>query len=314
MERTRNRLRLLRALGGARNNQILLNHLIIKGINMKKFLLNNGIEIPALGLGTYTIKPSAAEKAVTQALVAGYQLVDTANIYGNEKSVGRGIKASGVPRESLFVSTKIWPSEYAKENAIDDTLKRMGLDYLDILFLHQPSGDYLQAYKTLEKAYRDGKIKSIGISNFEGPYILDLLEHCEIVPQVLQVEAHPYFIQAELQEVIKPYDIKIMSWYPLGHGDRRMLKEKVFGALAEKYNKTPAQIILKWHVQMGFIVIPGSKNEEHIRENMTIFDFDLTDDDMTAIGSVNKDKRYYNYCASKWILNSFAKRSPHFEK
>jgi len=242
---------------------------------MQVMKLNNGIEIPSVGIGTYTIAPADARRSVCEALKMGYRLVDTANAYVNEVSVGYGIKDSGIAREDIFVSSKLWPTEYENKNAVDETLERLGLDYIDLLFLHQPAGNYSDGYRMLEKAVQDGKVKAIGISNFEGKYINEVLTNCEIKPQVIQVEAHPYFTQDELRVTLDKRGIKLMSWYPLGHGDSGMLSEPVFKKLGERYGKTPAQIILRWHTQMGFIVIPGSKNTEHIKANLEIFDLIL---------------------------------------
>ena len=273
--------------------------------------LNNGIEIPFIGIGTYMLKPDDAENSVYEALKMGYKLIDTANAYVNERAVGRGIKRSGVDRKEIFVSTKLWPSEYEKENAVDETLERLGLDYIDLLFLHQPAGNYMAGYKNLEKAYKEGKIKSIGISNFEGKYIDEILDNFEIKPQVIQVEAHPYFTQDELRKTLEKYDIKLMSWYPLGHGDSTLINEEVFKDLGNKYGKTPAQIILRWHIDMGFIVIPGSKNIEHIRDNFNILDFKLSNEDMNKIAKINKNERYY--IRTEEQLKNFAGFTPQFE-
>lgn len=274
--------------------------------------LNNGIEIPCIGIGTFMISPKDAEVSVREALKMGYRLIDTANAYVNERAVGRGIKSSGVDRQEIFVSTKLWPSVYENENAIEETLERLGLDYIDLLFLHQPAGNWQKGYKQLEKAYKEGKIKAIGISNFEGKYIEELLNTCDIDPQVIQVEAHPYYTQDELRKIIDKKDIKIMSWYPLGHGDSTLINEQIFKELGEKYNKTPAQIILKWHTQMGFIVIPGSKNIDHIKDNFNIFDFELTKEDMNKIAAINKNERYYHRTDSQ--LEQFANWNPEFER
>lgn len=270
--------------------------------------LNNGVKIPNIGIGTYLIEPVDAERSVKQALQMGYRLIDTAHIYSNEKAVGRAIKASGVPREEIFVSTKLWPTEFENENAVEESLQRLGIDYIDLLFLHQPAGNYLNGYKLLEKAYKEGKIKSIGISNFEGKYIEEILEKFEIVPQVIQVECHPYFVQEDLRKVIDPRNIKLMSWFPLGQGDANLINEATFTELAKKYNKTNAQIILKWHIAMGFLVIPGSKNVDHIRDNFNLFDFELTKEDMDKIAKVNKNKRYYT--RTDEILGKFAVWKP----
>lgn len=279
---------------------------------MRETTLNNGIEMPTVGIGVFTFTPDEAESAVETALKNGYHLVDTANAYVNERGTGRGIKKSGVAREDIFVSTKLWPTEYTNEHAIDETLERLGLDYIDLLFLHQPAGDWKAGYKMLEQAYKDGKIKAIGVSNFEGKYLDKLLATCKIIPQVMQIECHPYFTQSETRKITDPRDIKIMCWYPLGHGDKSLVNEPIFAKLAEKYGKSPAQIILKWHNQMGFIVIPGSRNPEHIKENADIFDFTLTDDEMAEIAKLNKNERYYY--ATDEQLNQYAAYKPEYEK
>lgn len=186
---------------------------------MEYTTLNNGLKMPTVGLGVFTFSPEDAEQAVEAALRSGYHLIDTANAYVNERGTGRGIKNSGVNREDVFVSSKLWPSEYENEHAVDKTLERLELEYIDLLFLHQPAGNWQAGYKLLEKAYKDGKVKAIGVSNFEGKYLDELLEICEVAPQVMQVECHPYFPQTESRQITEPKDIKIMSWYPLGHGD-----------------------------------------------------------------------------------------------
>ena len=279
---------------------------------MEMLKLNNGIEMPNFGLGTYLIEPKDAEITVKEGLKMGYRLIDTANAYVNERAVGRGIKESGVDRKDIFLSTKLWITEYENENAVDETLERLGLNYIDLLFIHQPGGNYMKGYKQLEKAYKDGKVKSIGISNFEGKYIEEILSNCEIKPQVIQVEAHPYFTQDELRKILDEEDIKLMSWYPLGHGDSSLMNEKVFKQLGEKYHKTPAQIILRWHTQMGFIVIPGTKNVEHVKENFDIFDFKLTPEDMEEIAKINKNERYYT--RTEEMLKHIATWQPEYEK
>ena len=274
-------------------------------------ILNNKAEIPQIGLGTFMIEPKDAEVSVREALKMGYRLIDTANAYVNERAVGRGIKASGVDRSEIFVSTKLWPTEYENENAIDETLERLGLDYIDLLFLHQPAGNYIAGYEMLEKAYKEGKIKAIGISNFEGKYINEILDKFEIKPQVIQVEAHPYYTQDELRKTLDKYDIKLMSWYPIGHGDKKLIEENIFKELGKKYNKSSVQVILRWHLQMGFIVIPGSKDIEHIKDNLDILNFELTKDEMNEISKINKNVRYYNRTDEQ--LDHFAKWQPEYE-
>lgn len=279
---------------------------------MKEVILNNGIKMPMEGLGTFMISPEDAENSVREALKIGYRLIDTANAYVNEKAVGRGIKESGVDRKDIFVSTKLWVTEYENTNAVGETLERLGLDYIDLLFIHQPAGNYIEGYRKLEKAYREGKIRSIGISNFEGKFLDEILEKAEIKPQVIQLERHPYYIGKDNEETLKNNDIKVMSWYPLGHGDSKLINEYIFKKLGEKYNKTPAQIILKWHTEMGFIVIPGSKNIEHIRDNFNIDDFELSKEDMEEISTLDTEKRYYY--ATDENLKAYANMKPKYEE
>ena len=278
---------------------------------MEYIELNNGVKCPVVGIGTYMLSPSEAENSVREALYMGYFLVDTANAYVNERAVGRGMRNSGVSREDVFLSTKLWPSEYENGNAVDETLERLGVDYVDLLYIHQPAGNWLAGYRLLEKAYRAGKAKAIGISNFEGKYLEALETEWEIVPQFIQVEAHPYFTQQELRRTLDRYGIRLMSWYPLGHGNRALISEPVFAELGKKYGKTPAQVILRWHTRMGFAVIPGSKNVDHIRDNLDILDFDLTDEDMAEIARLDKGVRYYHRTDAQLVR--FAGWKPSYE-
>ena len=212
---------------------------------METIRLNNELTCPVIGIGTFMLSPADAENSVREALNMGYRLIDTADAYVNERAVGRGMKESKVKREDIFLSTKLWPSEYENENAVDETLSRLGVDYVDMLYIHQPAGNWLAGYRQLEKAYKEGKAKAIGISNFEGKYIEELQTKWEIAPQFIQVEAHPYFTQKELRKTLDQYGIRLMSWHPLGHGDKSLLQEPVFSKLGEKYGKTPTQVILR---------------------------------------------------------------------
>lgn len=279
---------------------------------MDYFTLNNGLKCPVTGIGTYLLAPADAENSVREALKMGCRLIDTANVYVNERAVGRGMKDSGVKREDIFLSTKLWPTEYENPDAVDETLARLGVEYVDLLYIHQPAGNRLAGYRQLEKAYKEGKAKAIGISNFEGKFIEELQNKWEIIPQFIQVEAHPYFTQKELRNTLDKYGIRLMSWYPLGHGDKSLMEEPVFTALGKKYGKSPAQVILRWHTQMGFAVIPGSKNIEHIRDNLDIFDFSLTDEEMAEIAKLDKGKRYYYRTDDQ--LEQFAVWRPAYEK
>ena len=279
---------------------------------MQTIKLNNGITCPVIGLGTFMLPPKDAQNSTREALKMGYRLIDTANAYVNERAVGRGIKKSGVARNEVFLSTKLWPSEYENPNAVDETLERLGVDYVDLLYIHQPAGNWLAGYRQLEKALCDGKARSIGISNFEGKYIQELETKWETAPQFIQVEAHPYFTQKDLRVTLDKYDIRLMSWYPLGHGDKSLIQEPVFAGLGRKYGKTPAQVILRWHVQMGFVVIPGSKNVDHIKDNLNIMDFELTSDEMAEIAKLDKGERYYHRTDEQLV--QFAAWKPDFEK
>lgn len=258
------------------------------------FTLSNGVAMPAVGIGTFTMTPAQAEAAVLCALSDGYRMIDTAQAYMNERAVGRAIKKSGVAREEIFLSTKIWASQYNTEGTVEKSLELLGTDYVDLMFIHQPSGDFMAGYKKLEKAYKEGKLRSIGISNFKGEKLERLLSECEIKPHVIQMEAHPYFIDTAVTERLSECGCRVMAWYPLGHGDKALLEEPVFVKLAEKYGKSTAQIILRWHVQFGNQVIPGSNNPDHIKANFEIFDFSLTDAEMADIAKINKNLRYYN--------------------
>ncbi len=279
---------------------------------MEYLVLNNGVKCPVIGLGTYMLSPADAENSVREAMKMGYSLVDTANAYVNERAVGRGIRESGISRDELFLSTKLWPSEYENSNAVDETLERLGVDYVDLLYIHQPAGNWMAGYRQLERALREGKARTIGISNFEGKYIEELQTKWEIPPQFIQVEAHPYYTQQELRKLLDRYGIRLMSWYPLGHGDKTLISEPVFAALGKKYGKTPAQVILRWHTQMGFTVIPGSRNVDHIRDNLNILDFTLTDSEMAEIAKLDRGARYYHRTDDQ--LAQFAAWRPSFEK
>ena len=260
---------------------------------MEFFTLNNGIKMPMAGIGVFMMSPAEAEASVESALKSGVRLIDTANGYMNESGTGRGIKKSGVARGDIFLVTKLWPTVYEKETAIEETLARLDTDYIDLLFLHQPTDNWREGYKSIEKAYKEGKVKAIGLSNFPDELLKEAIETMEIKPQVVQVEAHPYFPQTQLKKILAETGMRLMAWYPLGHGDKNLVNEPVFTELAAKYGKSNAQIILRWHIQSGNVVIPGSKNPDHIRDNFNIFDFELSAEDMEKIAAVDKGVSYY---------------------
>ena len=270
--------------------------------------LNNGVEMPMAGIGTFLLSPQEAEASCISALQDGYRLIDTANAYVNEKAVGRAMKKSGIAREEIFLETKLWPSFYIDVDAVEKTLQRLDTDTIDLLLIHQPAGNYIAGYRLMEQAYKAGKVRAIGLSNFNEEQIREILSVCEVRPAVLQTEIHPYSQEKGLKEFLSKEDIVIQAWYPLGHGDAALLQEPVFAKLAEKYGKSNAQIILRWHIQAGNVVIPGSKNLEHIRANFDLFDFELTAEEMQEIQKLNKDKRYYT--STPELLKSYAEMVP----
>ena len=258
---------------------------------MDLITLNNGVTIPQVGLGTYLLEPDDAQSAVTYALDNGYTLIDTANVYVNERGVGRGMRASSKGREEIFLETKLWPSFFERPTAVDETLERLGTDYIDLMILHQPAGDTVAGYRILEKAHQEGTIRAIGLSNFNVAQTQRILDECEVVPTINQVECHPYFPQTELKALLGEHNIALQAWYPLGgRGNDSIMTEPLIQDLAHKYGKSPAQVILRWHVQQGHIVIPGSKTPSHIAQNLDLFDFALSDQDMAQIATLDRGK------------------------
>lgn len=275
---------------------------------MEYATLNNGVKMPMAGIGTFLLTPDEAETSVLSALGDGYRLIDTANAYLNEKAVGRAIRESGLPREEIFLETKLWPSFYEQPDAVDKTLERLGTDCIDLLLIHQPAGNYLAGYRQMEKAYQEGKVRAIGLSNFNRTQIEEILSQCKVRPAVLQTEVHPYNQEKELKAFLDEEAMVIQAWYPLGHGDKALIQEKVFAELAQKYGKSNAQIILRWQIQSGNIVIPGSKNPAHIRDNFDLFDFSLTDEEMSRIAAMDQRKRYYT--STPELLRRYAEIVP----
>jgi len=265
--------------------------------NQTYLTLNDGTRIPQFGMGVYLVPDGEpTETAVAAALKRGYRHIDTAHAYQNERSVGRAVKASGIDRGEIWITTKLWPSEYGEgptADAIDRMLDRLDTGYIDLLLLHQQFGDYKGAWKDMERAVAAGRVRSIGISNFESANLEDLLAAATIKPSVNQVECHPYYPQDELRQRLAPYGTLIESWYPLGHGDAGLLDEPLFAELGATYGKTPAQVILRWHIQKGNIIFPKSTNPEHIAANMDIFDFSLNEAQMQRIAALANGKRFY---------------------
>lgn len=275
---------------------------------MEYVTLNNGIKMPMAGIGTFLLTPDEAEASALNALACGYRLIDTANAYVNEKAVGRAMKKSGVSREEIFLETKLWPAFYEQSDAVEKTLERLDTDYIDLLLIHQPAGNYIAGYKLMEKAYKEGKVKAIGLSNFSQSQIREILDICEVKPVVLQTEVHPYYQEKKLKDYLKKEGIVIQAWYPLGHGDKALLEEPLFQELGKKYGKSSAQIILRWHIQAGNIVIPGSKSPAHIQDNFDLFDFSLTAWEMAQISIMDKNVRYYT--STPELLQRYAAMVP----
>ena len=261
--------------------------------------LNNGIKIPQLGIGTFAISYEDTKAACLEAFRNGFRHGDCATAYRVEGAVGEAMKESGIPREEFFITSKLWVSDYANGKtlaSIDTILKRFQTDYIDLLYIHQPIGDYINAWKDMEKAISSGKVRSLGISNFDASKerFLSIVDSMKIKPVALQIECHPYAQRKDIREWVKSYNIIIECWYPLGHGDKGLLNDPAIKNIADAHEKSIAQIILRWHIQEGFSAIPGSKNPIHIKENISIFDFELSDAEMAIMRSLNKDKRFFN--------------------
>ena len=285
--------------------------------------LGENIRMPQFGIGTYQMTNEQAKASVLAALRMGYRHIDTAHAYQDERGVGEAVKESGIPRQDLWITSKLWPSEYGEgktSEAIDKMLERLQTDYIDLLYVHQPMGDFVGAWKDMEKAVRAGKVRALGIragkvralgiSNFDAnDSVFNLImEKAEIKPVVLQIECHPYAQRLDIRKKAAEYGLQVECWFPLGGAMSQgaLLKDPVIVKIAERHHKSPAQVILRWHLQEGLSVIPGSRNPQHIMENARIFDFALSDADMQAIRSLNKEQRFFNMDykqAEQFMLN-----------
>ncbi len=270
--------------------------------NVPMIQLNNGILMPQFGLGTF-LQPSDAvcEQSCLTALKAGYRHIDTAHAYNDEAGVGRAVKESGIPREEIWITSKLWPTEYGEGKtlkAIDEMLERMQLDYIDLLYVHQPLGDFVGAWRDMEKAVAMGKVRALGISNFDASdeVFNKIMSESTVKPAVLQIECHPYAQRLVVREKAKAHNIQVECWFPLGGAmsNGALLKDPTIMEIAKAHGKTAAQVILRWHIQEGFSVIPGASNPDYIKENIDIFDFTLTDDEMAEMRGLNKERRFFN--------------------
>ena len=264
---------------------------------MENVLLNNGVEMPILGFGVYQVTdPNECETSVLEAINAGYRLIDTAQAYGNEEAVGKAIKKSGVAREELFITTKLWVSDVSYDKAkkaFEKSLKNLGLDYLDLYLIHQPYGDVHGAWHAMEELYKEGRIRAIGISNFQPDRVMDMIVFNEVVPAVNQIETHPFNQHVETQKFLVENKVQIESWGPFAEGRNDIFKNELLASIGKKYNKSIAQVILLWLTQRGVVVIPKSVRKERIIENLNIFDFKLSPEDMEAIASLDTGKSLF---------------------
>ncbi|MFI9645283.1 aldo/keto reductase [Streptomyces sp. NPDC052040] len=261
-----------------------------------QIILNNGVEMPQLGFGVWQVPDDEAESAVATALEAGYRSIDTAAIYGNEEGVGKAVAASGIPRQDLFVTTKLWNGDQGYDStlrAFDTSLEKLGLDYVDLYLIHWPlpsRGTFIETYKAFETLYADGRAKAIGVSNFLPEHLRELIDATSVVPAVNQIELHPHLQQHAARDIHAEHGIATEAWSPLGQG-KGLLEVPAIVAIAQKHNRTPAQVVLRWHLQLGTIVIPKSVTPSRIRENIEVFDFSLDTEDMAAISALNEDRR-----------------------
>lgn len=276
---------------------------IQENLSVPTVKLNSGYYMPVFGLGTWTQDNDTAEASVYAAILAGYRLIDTARYYGNEQGVGRAVRRAIdegiISREDVFVTTKIMPGNYSDPDAaIDSSLASLNLEYIDLMLIHQPGNNDREVYRALERGVKAGKIRSIGISNYYTPEEYEYIAgDAEIAPSVVQNENHPYYQNTELQAYLTPKGVFVESWYPLGGRGhtQELFNDETITKIAQAHGKSPAQIIIRWHVQAGYIVIPGSSNPEHIRENIEVFGFSLSDDEMKAINSMNQNRRFENW-------------------
>ncbi len=260
---------------------------------MKKLVLNNGLEMPILGFGVYQISAEETERCVSDALEVGYRLIDTAAAYMNEDAVGQAIQNSDIPREEIFVTTKLWIQDTGYENtkkAFEKSLSRLQLDYLDLYLIHQPYGDVYGSWRAMEELYKEGKIKAIGISNFQPDRVMDLIVHNDVIPAVNQIETHPFYQQVQTLQFLQENGVQIESWGPFAEGRNNIFQNEILDSIANKYNKTTAQVILRWLIERDVVVIPKTVRKERMIENFSVFDFELSSDDMAHIAKLDTNE------------------------
>ena len=258
--------------------------------------LNNGVRMPILGFGVFQVPDEQTEQVVTDALAAGYRAIDTAASYGNEEAVGRAIANSGIPREDLFITTKMWIQHTGEDTAkreFDQSLRKLGLDYLDLYLIHQPLGDYYSSWRAMQKLYREGLIKAIGVSNFYSDRLVDLIQHNEVTPAVNQIETHPFFQRHSDQQVMREYGVQIESWGPFAEGKNDLFTNPTLTGIGEAHGKSVAQVVLRWLTQRDVVVIPKSVRPDRMAQNLAIFDFELTDDEMARIAALDTGKTMF---------------------
>jgi 2,5-diketo-D-gluconate reductase A len=276
---------------------------------MQRVKLNNGVEMPLLGFGVFQVTDlEECERSVVDAINTGYRLIDTAAAYGNEEAVGRAINRSGVNREELFITTKLWVQDTGYEptkKAFEKSLKRLGLDYLDLYLIHQPYGDVYGCWSAMEELYGEGRIRAIGVSNFHPDRVMDLIVHNKLVPAVNQIETHPFHQQIETQKFLEENKVQIESWGPFAEGKNNLFSNELLLSIGKKYNKTVAQVVLRWLTQRGVVAIPKSVRKERIKENFNIFDFELSKQDMEAIVALDqKSSLFFDHrdpAMVKWL-------------
>lgn len=281
---------------------------------MQQVKLNNGIEMPIEGYGVFQIDPEETEHCVLEALAAGYRSLDTAATYGNEEGVGNAIKKSGVPREEIFLTSKLWVADQGYEKAkkaFEKTLEKLGTDYLDLYLIHQPLGDYYGSWRAMEELYKEGKIKAIGVSNFDSTRLVDLIVNNEVVPALNQIELHPFLQQKDAQKVMKEYGVKVESWGPLAEAKHGILEDEMLNEIAAKHNKTVAQVILRWHLEQGIIIIPKSVRKERMEENLDVHDFSLDESDMEKFAELDgKYPRIVDYNIMDIVTGMNSSKTP----